>query len=88
MGQGGRGHWAVYYTSRQIVLITFVIRWVNNFGALILFVWLIKLSVKIFQPLIVMYKVNFVYYYWGCTLIYRPLSYPFRSLLMGPFITG
>ena len=24
---------------------------------------------------------NFVYHYWGFTLIYRPLSYPFRSLL-------
>ena len=25
-------------------------------------------------------KGNFVYLYWGCTLIYQPLFYPFRSL--------
>ena len=24
---------------------------------------------------------NFVYHHWGCTSIYQPLSYPFRSLV-------
>ena len=36
-----------------------------------------------FQQLIVLYKIgNFVYhqYHWGCTSIYRPLSYPFKSV--------
>ena len=45
--------------------------------------WFIKLSVQTFQPLIVIYKrVNPVYYYVGCTQIYRSLSYPFRSLVV------
>ena len=40
------------------------------------------LSVQTFQPLIVIHKRgNFVYHHRGCALIYRPLSYPFRSLL-------
>ena len=38
------------------------------------------LRVQTFQLLIVIYRrSNLVYYYWGCTSIYRPLSYPFRS---------
>ena len=77
--QGGRGLWAVYYTSPQ----SFNIRWLNSFGDVncILIDWFIKLSVQIFQPLIVIYKKGiFVYHQWGCTLIYRPFSYPFRSL--------
>ena len=36
-----------------------------------------KLSVQTFQPL---QKGNFVRHHWKCTSIYRPLSYPFRSL--------
>ena len=41
----------------------------------------IKSSVQTFQPLVVIYRRgNFMYQnYWGCTSIYRPLSYPFRS---------
>ena len=31
-GQGGRGHWAIYYTSPQVFTITFLIRCLNNFG--------------------------------------------------------
>ena len=47
----------------------------------ILIGWLIKLSVKTLQPLIVIYRSNhFVYNHWGCTSINRPLSYPFRFL--------
>ena len=43
--------------------------------------WLINGSVQTFQPLIQIYKrCRFVYHYWECTLIYRPLSYPYRSL--------
>ena len=30
--QGGRGHWAVYYTSPPSFIITFSIRWLKNFG--------------------------------------------------------
>ena len=29
-------------------------------------------------------KVNFVYHHWGCTSIYRHLSYPFGSLKIKP----
>ena len=32
---------------------------------------------------------NFIYCHWGCKLIYRPLSYPFRSLYHCPcFLEG
>ena len=51
---------------------------------MILIGWFIKLSVQIFQPLIVIYrKGNFDYHHWGYTLIYQPLSYPCRSILGG-----
>ena len=41
----------------------------------------IKLSIQTFQPTFVIYRRGyFVYYHWWCTSIYRPLSYPFRSL--------
>ena len=59
----------------------FLIHWLNNFGKWILIGWLIKFSVQTFQPLIVNYRRgNFVYHHWVCTLIYRLLSYPLRSL--------
>ena len=56
--QEGRGHWAVYYTSPQSFIITFLIRWLKNFGDfyLILIGWFIKLSVQTFQPLILIYR--------------------------------
>ena len=45
--------------------------------------WFFKLSVQMFQPLIVIYRrVNFVYYYWEWTSIYRLLSHPFWSLII------
>ena len=35
----------------------------------------------LFKPVILICRMgNFVYYYWRCTSIYRPLYYPFRSL--------
>ena len=34
------------------------------------------------QPLIIFRRGIFVYRHWGCKSIYRPLSYPFRSLLL------
>ena len=84
-----REHWAVYYTSPK-VLLSFLIRWRNNFGNFywILIGWFIKLSFQTFQPLILIYRrVNFVYPYWGWTSIYRLLSYPFRSLGKGAIET-
>ena len=39
--------------------------------------WLIYLSVQTFQPIIWINRWG----NWGCTYIYRPLSYPFRSLI-------
>ena len=46
------------------------------------FDWLvIQLECSHDQQLILMNRMrNFVYLHWGCTSIYRPLSYPFRSL--------
>ena len=61
----------------------FLIRWLNDFGNfyLILIGWFINLSVQTFQQLILIYiRDNFVYHYLGCTSIYRPMSYSFRSL--------
>ncbi len=54
--QGGRGQWAVYYTSPQSFII--LIRWLNNFGDLsqILIGWFSKLSFHMFRPLIVVYR--------------------------------
>ena len=48
--------------------------------------WCIKLSVQKFQPLILIYKRDdiLVNHDWGCTSIYRQLSYPFRSLPPSP----
>ena len=43
--------------------------------------WFIRLIVQTFQLVIVIYRrYIFVYHYCECTLIYRPLSYPFRSM--------
>ena len=76
--QGGRGQWAVYYTSPQSCIIRFLIRWLNNFGDY--FDWLVHF--RTFQPLtVICRRGNFVYNHRGCTSIYRPLSYPFRSLI-------
>ncbi len=41
-----------------------------------------------FQPLIVIDRMgDFMYHHWGCTSFYRPLSYLFRSLLVGSCLT-
>ena len=70
----------VYYTSPQSFLICWLNKYMNFYWILI--GWLIKLSLLTFQPPIVLYnRGNFVYYHWGCMLIYQPLSYPFRSLI-------
>ena len=54
-------------------------------GILLNFDRLVKLSVLTFQLIIIIYKrSNFWYHHWRCTSNYRPLSYPFRSLLMIP----
>ena len=41
--QGGRGHWPVYFTRPQSFIIpnVFLIRWLNKFGNLINFDWLV-----------------------------------------------
>ena len=67
-----------------IKLFNKLIRLLNNFWDFnwILIDWFIKLSVQTFQLLILIYRrFNFVFHHWRCTLICRPLSYPFRSLL-------
>ena len=69
----------------KVLLYQILIRWLNNFGNFyrILIVLFIKLSVQTFQPLIVIYRMgNFVYHHWGCTSIYKSLSYPCRILCL------
>ena len=40
------------------------------------------INAQTFQPLILIYRRgNFVCHDWGCTSIFRPLSYPFKSLV-------
>ena len=73
MCQRGRGHWVVYYTGSQ----SFVIKLAYQLWGL----WFVGLLSWMTKPLIVIYRrVNFVFHNWECTLIYRPLSFPFRSL--------
>ena len=74
---------AVYYTSPQSFKISFLFVDLKTLGTFNKFLigWFIKLSVLTFQPLIEIYRRgNFVYHHSGYTSIYRPLSYPFRSL--------
>ena len=74
--QGRRGHWTVYYTSPQ----SFIIR-ISYSLTQIRFRSVNSLSVQTFQPLIVIYRRGkLLKKRWGCRLIYRPFSYPFRSL--------
>ena len=64
--QRRKGQWTVCYISPQSFIIRFLIRWLNNFFILEIFIS--------FQSLIVIYKRNnFVYHHWGCTSIYQPL---------------
>ena len=68
----------------KVLRWSFNIRWLNNFRHFhwILIGWFINLSVQRFQPLWTFYRSrSFVYYLRRCTSIYRPLSYPFRSLI-------
>ena len=76
--QRGRGQWAVHYTSPQSFIITFSNSMAQQLLGLLIGC-LIKLSVQMFQPLILIYRrCTFVYHYWRCTSICRPLSFPFR----------
>ncbi len=44
-------------------------------------------SVQIFQPIILIYiRLQCVYHNWGCTAIYRSLSYPLRSLILIEYV--
>ena len=82
VSQGGRGHLTVYYTSPQSFIITFPnsrISQLQNFGGFywILISRLLKLRVQTFKT----NNCNLhLYNHWGCTSIYRPLSYPFKSM--------
>ena len=82
----GRGHWAVYYTIPQSFMIPFFIRWLIIFGNFYwtYISWFIQLRVQTFQIIFVLFnrRGNFVYHHWGCTSIYRPVSYTFRSLIL------
>ena len=79
MAEREKGQWDVYYNSLKSFIITFLIRWLNNLQW-ILIGWFIKFSVPTFQALILITRRgNLLYHDWGCTSIYRPLTYPFRS---------
>ena len=81
--QGGRGHCTVYYTSPQSFMITFSFWLAEQLWGLLmnLIGCFIQLNVQMFQLLNVIYsRGNSLYNHWWCASIYRPLSYPFRSL--------
>ena len=53
------------------------------------FDWFMKLIVHMFQLLKIIYtRGNFLYHNWGFTSIYRPLFYPFRSLIIPKLFLG
>ena len=64
----------------QSFIITFLILWLKNFGNFNFDGWFIKLSVHKFQ-IVAWVILCIINHYWGCTSIYRSLSYPLRSLL-------
>ena len=76
--QGGMGHWTVYYTSPQSLRITFfLLIGFTTFGTFLLnFNWLVHL---VACPNV---STTNSYCRCGCTSIYRPLSYPFRSMIL------
>ena len=81
--QGGWGHWAVYYTGSlkfYINILLFVGS--TTLGTKVNFHWLDH-SAECSNVLTTncnLQKANFVYNQCECSWIYRPLSYPFRSL--------
>ena len=82
--QRGRGHWAVYYTSPQSFITTFLYLLTQQFcGLLRNFYWLVNL-VECLNDLTTNFNLQKGYFckivIGGCTSIYRPLSYHFRSL--------
>ena len=78
--QRERKQWTVYCTSPQSFKV-FLICWLNNFGTFTELVVFFKFSIQTYQPLLNYRRGDFVYHPWGCTLIYRPLSYPIRFLV-------
>ena len=80
--QGGRGHWAVYYTSLQsFTRFSYLLGQQLRYFYWILIGLFIKLNVQSFEPIIVIYRRdNYINNHWGCTSMYQPLAYPFRSL--------
>ena len=68
------------YLINLLFFLFFLIRWLNRLGDFIKF-WLVGLLHWVFKRFnFTLQKGYFVYYHWGYTTIYRPLSYPFRSL--------
>ena len=68
-------------SSLQSFIITSSYSLAHNFGDFSKF-WLVgsKMSVQTFQPLIFIYRRG-NFHHWGFTVVYRHLSYPFRSLI-------
>ena len=75
----------IFYNSRpaRINHLNYLFKFYDNFLDFywISIGWFIKFSVHTLQPLIVIYRGSkFVNWHWGCTSIYRPLSYALRTL--------
>ncbi len=73
--QGGRGHWAVYETSPQSLIIMFSYSFAQQFWGLLFNLIYFSLCLcpnvcNVIEGVIL----------WGGTSIYRPLSHPFISL--------
>ena len=80
--QEGRGNWAIYYTSPHNFIITFSYSLDQQLlGPSLDYNWLVHevLCTNVSTP---NFRDIFVYHHWVCALIYRPLSYPFRSLML------
>ena len=76
-------HWIVKYTATQSFEIHFLLGWhyETRNGCFLTRI------VQTFEPIILIYRrADFVYHGCECTSIYRPLSYPLRSLLGIKFI--
>ncbi len=83
LNREGEGHWVVYYTSPQRFIITFSYSLPQQLWELLLnFFWMVHLTKcpNVLTTNINPQKGYFCAYHWGYTSIYRPLSYPFRSM--------
>ena len=63
--QGGWGHWAIYYTSPQKLIM-----FSNYFLGILNFEFLVHLDECLQQLIVIHRKDNLVFHNWGCASIY------------------